>query len=114
MAAPATTPAVAAAVAAAGAAAPAAAEVRPSVRRDTLLEIERGVQQAWEAAKIFEAEAKDAKTRKLEDKYLATFPYPYSQSRTHALPAALPPPSAAHTLFFAMRPSLGGNAAPRL
>jgi hypothetical protein len=38
------------------------------------------VQQKWEEAQIFQADAKDAATRKLDDKFLATFPYPYSQS----------------------------------
>ena len=68
--------------AAAAAAAPAAGEARPSFRRDALLDIERSVQQKWEEAQIFQADAKDAATRKLDDKFLATFPYPYSQSRS--------------------------------
>jgi hypothetical protein len=71
-------PAPAAAAAAAGAGV-AAAGSGSHVRRDLLLGIEAGVQAQWEAARLFDAEAKDAKTRKLEDKFLATFPYPYSQ-----------------------------------
>lgn len=70
------------AAAAAAAAAPAAGEARPSFRRDALLDIERSVQHKWEEAQIFQADAKDAATRKLDDKFLATFPYPYSQSRS--------------------------------
>ena len=71
--------------AAAAAAAPAAGagDAKPSFRRDALLSIEADVQKQWEAARIFDAEAKDASTRKLEDKFLATFPYPYSQ-KTYA------------------------------
>lgn len=72
---------MAAPAAAAGAATPAGE--KPSYRRDFLLDIESKVQTQWEAAKLWEADAKDSKTRKLEDKYLATFPYPYMNGVLH-------------------------------
>jgi hypothetical protein len=68
------------------AAAPAAAsstDPKPSARRDLLVDIESRVQQRWESAQLWEANARDAATRKLEDKYLATFPYPYMNGVLH-------------------------------
>jgi len=56
---------------------------RPSARRDQLLDIERKVQKEWEEAKVFDVEAGDAKTRDPQDKYLATFPYPYMNGVLH-------------------------------
>jgi valyl-tRNA synthetase len=41
------------------------------------------VQARWESAHLWEAEAKEAKTRQLTDKYLATFPYPYMNGVLH-------------------------------
>lgn len=62
------------------AAAPSAA---PSfARRDHLLSIERQVQSAWDAAKVFNVEAGPV-DRNPEDKYLATFPYPYMNGVLH-------------------------------
>ena len=62
---------------------PATNEPKPSYRRDLLVDIESRVQQRWEAAQIWETEAADAKTRKPEEKYLATFPYPYMNGVLH-------------------------------
>jgi len=73
----------AAAAAGAGAAAAAASGGSSHVRRDALLNIEAAVQAQWEAARLFDAEAGDAKTRKLDDKFLATFPYPYMNGVLH-------------------------------
>jgi hypothetical protein len=69
----------ASAASAAGAAAASSSDAKPTFRRDQLLAWEREVQAQWEAAHLFEATAGDACTRKPEDKFLATFPYPYSQ-----------------------------------
>lgn len=75
MSAPAAAPA---AVAAAG-----AVDAKPSYRRDLLVEIEQKVQSRWESAKIWESDSKDAATRKPEDKFFASFPYPYMNGVLH-------------------------------
>lgn len=49
-------------------------EVKGSSRRDLLLEIESKAQKKWEDLKINESDAPDS----TEPKFLATFPYPYT------------------------------------
>lgn len=53
---------------------------RPTKRRDTLLSIEASAQSRWEAAHVFEEDAGDAG---VGEKFLATFPYPYSNGFLH-------------------------------
>ena len=44
-----------------------------------MIEIQKRVQQEWEASKVFELDAPDT----AEPKYMATFPYPYMNGRLH-------------------------------
>ena len=53
-----------------------------TARRDLLLSIERDVQSAWKAHRVFECDA-SAGPRAASDKYLATFPYPYMNGALH-------------------------------
>eukprot|EP00485_Elphidium_margaritaceum_P009966 CAMPEP_0202688616 /NCGR_PEP_ID=MMETSP1385-20130828/4108_1 /ASSEMBLY_ACC=CAM_ASM_000861 /TAXON_ID=933848 /ORGANISM="Elphidium margaritaceum" /LENGTH=1276 /DNA_ID=CAMNT_0049343631 /DNA_START=189 /DNA_END=4019 /DNA_ORIENTATION=- len=47
-------------------------------RRDRLISLQREVQQEWDAAKVFEANAQENKP-----KYFCTFPYPYMNGYLH-------------------------------
>ncbi|CAM6128985.1 unnamed protein product [Calypogeia fissa] len=53
------------------------------VRRDRLLEIEKNVQQKWEAAKVFEVDAPSAKPATPDEKFFGNFPYPYMNGLLH-------------------------------
>jgi len=54
-------------------------------RRDRLLEIERAQQAAWETMKLYESDADqvDEKGSSADDKFFATFPYPYMNGVLH-------------------------------
>jgi leucyl-tRNA synthetase len=60
----------------------AAAAPRPTKRRDALLVLQEAAQAKWGAAAMFEEDAPDA-TGAGEEKFLATFPYPYSNGFLH-------------------------------
>ncbi|XP_059177006.1 leucine--tRNA ligase, cytoplasmic-like [Physella acuta] len=58
------------------------AERKSTVKLDTLLEIEKNVQQRWEREKIFEVDAAQLKNAN-QEKYMVTFPFPYMNGRMH-------------------------------
>eukprot|EP00697_Spironema_sp_BW2_P017892 gnl/Spiro4/9718_TR5168_c0_g1_i1.p1 gnl/Spiro4/9718_TR5168_c0_g1~~gnl/Spiro4/9718_TR5168_c0_g1_i1.p1 ORF type:complete len:1216 (-),score=352.15 gnl/Spiro4/9718_TR5168_c0_g1_i1:52-3699(-) len=53
------------------------------VRRDHLREIERRMQQFWEASRCFQADAPTEEGTAARERFLATFPYPYMNGRLH-------------------------------
>ena len=52
-----------------------------TVKRDTLRDIEKTVQARWEAGHVFEEDA--PADGEVQEKYMATFPYPYMNGRLH-------------------------------
>ncbi|XP_042902350.2 leucine--tRNA ligase, cytoplasmic [Parasteatoda tepidariorum] len=58
-----------------------AKERKGTFKVNTLLEIERSVQEKWETQKIFEEDAPQQNIK--VEKYLTTFPYPYMNGRLH-------------------------------
>lgn len=55
-----------------------------TVRRDALLQIQKDAQGKWQSMKIFEEDAPEAGASNAEqEKYLATFPYPYCNGFLH-------------------------------
>lgn len=55
---------------------------KPTRRRDTLLAIQEKAQAKWDADATFEEDAPDASNAE-QEKFLATFPYPYSNGFLH-------------------------------
>uniref|UniRef100_A0A6U6DA86 leucine--tRNA ligase n=1 Tax=Odontella aurita TaxID=265563 RepID=A0A6U6DA86_9STRA len=53
-----------------------------TAKRDALLENENAVQAMWEKERAFESDAGDA-GRSPDDKFMVTFPYPYSNGHLH-------------------------------
>lgn len=58
------------------------APARSTARRDQLQQIEADVQKKWDELKIFEEDAPLAKGEK-QEKFMATFPYPYMNGLLH-------------------------------
>eukprot|EP00800_Vazella_pourtalesii_P001235 TRINITY_DN11065_c1_g1_i7.p1 TRINITY_DN11065_c1_g1~~TRINITY_DN11065_c1_g1_i7.p1 ORF type:complete len:446 (+),score=129.65 TRINITY_DN11065_c1_g1_i7:45-1340(+) len=53
-------------------------------KKDTLRKLEQEVQEYWESEKIFEEDAPtDGRVGNVEEKYFATFPFPYMNGRLH-------------------------------
>jgi len=62
----------------------AAPEAAPTTRRDSLLTIESSVQRSWSENNIYSVDIdSDSLPRSNDDKYFATFPYPYMNGALH-------------------------------
>uniref|UniRef100_A0A8B9ZHL6 Leucine--tRNA ligase, cytoplasmic n=1 Tax=Anas platyrhynchos TaxID=8839 RepID=A0A8B9ZHL6_ANAPL len=59
------------------------AERKGTAKVDFLKSIEREVQRRWDAERVFESDASDARSRSSKGKYFVTFPYPYMNGRLH-------------------------------
>lgn len=56
----------------------------PTTRRDALLSIEQRVQAQWAQSSVYDVDIHDdALPRATDDKYFATFPYPYMNGALH-------------------------------
>lgn len=60
-----------------------AGERKGTFKVEYLQKIERDVQAKWEKEKAFEFDAPAEPRKSLEEKYLATFPFPYMNGRLH-------------------------------
>src|SRR5262249_44124885 len=54
-----------------------------TIKRDTLCVLEQRMQQKWQEERIFEQDAPSASTDSKQEKFMATFPYPYMNGKLH-------------------------------
>lgn len=60
-----------------------ATERKGTFKVEYLQQIEREIQARWEAAKVYEVNAPLESKSLQDEKFLATFPYPYMNGRLH-------------------------------
>lgn len=58
-------------------------ERKGTFKVEYLLQIEKEIQQKWEKEKVFDMDAPLEPRRSLDEKFFATFPFPYMNGRLH-------------------------------